>query len=327
MKEIKRHIKERCFSKVYLLTGDEEYLISQARKMLKNALSPEEDTMNYHLYEETKIDLLKLAEDANTYPFFQEKRLIILDRTGILKSGKDELVKIFEQMPETTCILICEPEADKRSKGYKWIKKNGYIGEFLKKDQTEKMLLRFIASLLSREKIQIRESDARLLLQRAGNEMYQIKYEVEKLISYMGEEKIVTGEMIREVVACEAENKIFDLVAAIAEGQKKKALSYYDDLLVLREPFMHILYLITRQYRILSVIYDMKKERKPDAQIASVAGLPRFAIRKYDGQLRNYTARRLSQALKLCVAAEQNIKEGKISDQLALETLVIELMN
>ena len=157
--------------------------------------------------------------------------------------------------------------------------------------------------------------------------MYQIKYEVEKLISYMGEEKIVTGEMIREVVACEAENKIFDLVAAIAEGQKKKALSYYDDLLVLREPFMHILYLITRQYRILSVIYDMKKERKPDAQIASVAGIPRFAIRKYDGQLRNYTARRLSQALKLCVAAEQNIKEGKISDQLALETLVIELMN
>lgn len=326
MKEIKKHIKDRVFSKVYLLTGDEEYLIMQARGMLKNAMLPEEDNMNYHLYEETKIDFVQLSEDALTFPFFQEKRVIILDRTGILKSGKEELVQIFEKMPETTCMIICEPEADKRTKGYKWIKKNGYIAEFLKKDQTEKVLLRFIASLLAREKIQIREKDAYRLLSMTGNDMYRIQYEVEKLIAYMGEESIVTTEMINAVVSEEAENKIFELVSAIAQGQKARAMDYYNDLIILREPFMHILYLITRQYRILSVIYDMKRERKPDTQIASVAGIPRFTIRKYESQLKHYNFEKLSWCLNECVSAEQRIKEGKITDQLALETLIMRLL-
>lgn len=326
MKEIKKQIKENNYSKVYLLTGDEEYLITQAKNMLKNALLPQEDTMNYHLYEETKIDLAELSENACTFPFFREKRVIILDRTGILKSGKDELVKIFDQMPDTTCMIICEPEVDKRSRGYKWIKKNGYIGEFFRKDQAEKVLLRFIASLLAREKIQIRENDALLLLQMTGNDMYQLKNEVDKLISYMGEEKIVTREMINAVISDEAENKIFDLVASIAEGQKNKAMGYYNDLLVLREPFMHILYLITRQYRVLSVVCDMKKQRKPDTQIAQVAGIPRFTIRKYESQLRHYDQKKLERCLKKCVNAEQKIKEGKIGDQMALETLIMELL-
>lgn len=47
MKEIKKQIKEKSFYKVYLLTGDEPYLILQAKHMLKNGMIREGDTMNY----------------------------------------------------------------------------------------------------------------------------------------------------------------------------------------------------------------------------------------------------------------------------------------
>ena len=123
MKEIRRQIKERSFYKVYLLTGDENYLVMQARHLLKEALVADGDEMNYTLFEDTRIDMQHLKELALTYPFFSEKRLLMLDRTGILKSGKDALIDIMENMPETTCMVISEPEIDKRSKAYKWIKK------------------------------------------------------------------------------------------------------------------------------------------------------------------------------------------------------------
>ena len=135
MKELTKQIKEKSFHKVYLLTGDEPYLVLQAKHMLKNAMIKEGDTMNYAAFTDGKIDLNTLQELAFTYPFFSEKRLLLLDGTGILKTGKDEFVSIMENMPETTCIIVCEPEVDKRSKVYKWIKKNGYVGEFLKKNQ------------------------------------------------------------------------------------------------------------------------------------------------------------------------------------------------
>ena len=201
MKEIRRQIKEKEFHKVYLLTGDESYLILQAKELLTHALVAEGDEMNYAVFEESKIDLQQLRELAMTFPLFAEKRVLVLDRTGILKTGKDTLIDIFQTLPETTCMIICEPEIDKRSKAYKWIKKNGYVGEFLKKDQTEKVLMRWVAALLGREKKQIRESDVRFFLERVGDDMFQIKNETDKLISYVGERPEITREDIEAITS------------------------------------------------------------------------------------------------------------------------------
>ena len=285
MKEIKKQIKEKSFYKVYLLTGDEPYLILQAKHMLKNGMIREGDTMNYAEFTDAKVDINTLQELAFTYPFFSEKRLLLLDGTGILKTGKDEFVNIMDNMPETTCILICESEVDKRSKVYKWIKKNGYIGEFLKKNQTEKVLLRWIAALLGKEKKQIRENDAIYFLQKVGDDMFQIKNETDKLIAYVGEKEEITKEDIDAITSGEVQDKIFDLVDAIARGNKPAALGYYNDLILLKEPPMHILFLIVRQYRILHIISNMRTLRKPDDAIAKTAGIPRFAIRKNEQQL------------------------------------------
>ena len=45
MKELTKQIKEKSFHKVYLLTGDEPYLVLQAKHMLKNAMIKEGDTL------------------------------------------------------------------------------------------------------------------------------------------------------------------------------------------------------------------------------------------------------------------------------------------
>lgn len=325
MKEIRRQIKEREFHKVYLLTGDESYLILQAKQLLLHALVADGDEMNYAVFEESKVDLQQLRELSQTFPLFAEKRVILLDRTGILKSGKEAFLEILNELPDTTCMILVEPEADKRTKIYKWIKKNGYVGEFLKKDQTEKVLMRWVAALLAKEKKKIRESDVRLFLERAGDDMFQIKNETDKLISYVGERPEIIREDIEAITSGEVQNKIFDLVAAIAEGDKRRALAYYDDLILLKEPPMRILFLIVRQYRILLLISNMRNLHKPDKDIAQAAGIPVFAIRKNASQLRGYTLAMLEHCIAACIQVEEEIKTGRIGDQIGVETLIVGL--
>ncbi len=325
MKEIRRQIKEQDFQRVYLLTGDENYLILQAKELLVHAMVAEGDEMNYAVFEDSKIDLQQLRELAMTYPLFATKRVLVLDRTGIFKSGKDAFVEMLQALPETTCVIICEPEVDKRSKAYKWIKKNGYVGEFLKKDQTEKVLMRWVAALLGKEKKKIRESDVRFFLERVGDDMFQIKNETDKLISYVGEREEIRREDIEQITSGEVQNKIFELVAAIAEGKKRQALAYYDDLILLKEPPMRILFLIVRQYRILLLISNMRSLRKPDKDIAQAAGIPAFAIRKNAAQLGGYTVPILEHCIASCIQVEEEIKTGRISDQIGLETLIVGL--
>ena len=326
MKEIKRQIKEKSFYKVYLLTGDEPYLVLQARHMLKKAMVKEGDTMNYAAFTDGKVDINTLQQLAFTYPFFSEKRVLLLDGTGILKTGKDEFVNIMEKMPETTCIVICEPEVDKRSKVFKWIKKNGYVAEFLKKNQTEKVLLRWIATLLGKEKKQIRENNALYFLQKTGDDMFQIKNETDKLIAYVGEREEITKADIDAIVSGEVQDKIFELVDAIANGNKTAALQYYNDLILLKEPPMHILFLIVRQYRILHIIANMRGLRKTDDAIAKTAGIPRFVIRKNEKQLRRYGEKTLEKCMEECIQIEEEIKTGRIGDQIGVETLICKLL-
>ena len=72
MKELTKQIKEKSFHKVYLLTGDEPYLVLQAKHMLKNAMIKEGDTMHYVPFSDDKKYLNTLQELAFTYPYFSE---------------------------------------------------------------------------------------------------------------------------------------------------------------------------------------------------------------------------------------------------------------
>ena len=325
MKEISKNIKEGQFHKVYLLTGDEGYLIFQASQMLRSALLHEGDEMNFTRYEESKIDLPQLADLAATFPFFSPKRVILFNYTNILKTGKDEFLKILQNLPETTCMIICDSEVDKRSASYKWIKKNGYVAEFLRKNQKENTLLHFLVRILGKEKKQIREEDARYFLSLVGDNMFQIRNEAEKLISYLGEETVVSREAIDQIVSAQIQDKIFDMVTALAQKDQNKALSYYNDLMLLREAPMHILYLIVRQYRILVIIKSMRELHKTDDEIAKAAGILPFSIKRYHSQLRLYNQKQLESCLDQAVKLEEEIKTGIITDQIGLEMLLVRL--
>ena len=165
----------------------------------------------------------------------------------------------------------------------------------------------------------------RFFLERVGDDMFQIKNETDKLISYVGERPEITREDIEAITSGEVQNKIFDLVAAIAEGNKRQALAYYDDLILLKEPPMRILFLIVRQYRILLLIANMRGLHKPDKDIAQAAGIPVFAIRKNAAQLRGYTMSSLEHCIASCMQIEEEVKTGRIGDQIGLETLIVGL--
>ena len=83
--------------------------------------------------------------------------------------------------------------------------------------------------------------------------MENLGQELEKLFCYCMNHTEITATDIDEICTTQIGNHIFDMVDAVAAKEQKKALDYYYDLLTLKEPPMRILYLLTRQFRILMV--------------------------------------------------------------------------
>ena len=51
MKNLQEDIRNQNFKKVYLLFGEEKYLLQQYKTKLEKALVPEGDTMNFSVFQ------------------------------------------------------------------------------------------------------------------------------------------------------------------------------------------------------------------------------------------------------------------------------------
>ena len=71
-------IKSGEFKNIYLLYGTESYMLNWSRSRLIKALIPEADDMNYSVYEDKSLDLEKIIDQADTMPFFADRRVLLI---------------------------------------------------------------------------------------------------------------------------------------------------------------------------------------------------------------------------------------------------------
>ena len=103
------------------------------------------------------------------------------------------------------------------------------------------------------------------------------------------EKDVIEATDVEAICANQINGKIFDMVDAIGRKEQKKALDLYYDLLMLKEPAMRILYLVTRHFQILMQLRDMTGKGFDNKQMAAKAGVPEFTVRKYLGQAKSFS--------------------------------------
>ena len=215
MQQLIQDLKNQTYKPMYLLYGEEDYLRKQYRDKLKAALTVPDDTMNYHYYEGKDIDIPQLIDLAETMPFFADRRVIILENSGLCKSGGDALAEYLKQPAQSVVVILVESQVDKRSKLFKVLKEQGRACEFVV--QNEQTLKRWIASLAGQDNRKISEQTAEYFLEKTGTDMANIRTEWEKLICYTMGREIITSDDIDVICTQRVSNRIFDMVAAIAE--------------------------------------------------------------------------------------------------------------
>ena len=88
--------------------GEEAYLKHQYKNKLKNALLPEDDTMNFSRFEGKGTEIPKVIDLAETMPFFADRRVILLENTGFFKNKADALADYMGSLPDYLVLIFVE---------------------------------------------------------------------------------------------------------------------------------------------------------------------------------------------------------------------------
>lgn len=322
MQRINQDIKTCQFQKIYLIYGEEAYLRQQFTKRLVDAIVAD-DSMNCTYFKGKETDIFEVISIANTLPFFSERRVVVIEDSGFFKKESKELVDYLPTMPDTTCMIFRESEVDKRNRLYKKVKELGYVSEM--KRQSDRELERWVFGMLKKDGINITNRNMNYLLQCIGNDMSLLKNEVEKLISYLGDKKVVDREDIDAICSVQITGHIFDMIDSMSRHNQKKAMRLYYDLIQVKEPAMRILYLINRQYMQFYQIKELMEQGIQGRELATEASLNPYIANKVSQKANAFTLEQLKHCMKKCLEMDEGIKTGLIKDQVAVEMLIVEL--
>ena len=320
MKQIKKQIAAKQLKPVYLLYGTEDYLKKLYAGKLKKAALDGGSEMNYSRFYGKDIDEVRVREAVETVPFFAPMRFILIEDSQLFKNAS-EMAEVIKAIPPTACVVFSEYAADKRNKLYKTVKEIGYVCEMNGMSESELHL--WIASVLGERGKRIRESNAAELVLRTGGDMELLLREMDKLCAYAMEREEITKEDIELLCSTQVSSHIFQMIDDLAAGKLKEAMLLYQELLALKERPMTILYLLTKHFNRLLCIREMKKEHMDAKTMASVLGVPPFAIGKYMRQAEAFSVQDLKNALYFSADIEENVKKGRLFDQIGVELLIV----
>lgn len=322
--QLKLQIRTGTLKNMILLYGEERYLRKQYEDIVFSKFGGEKDGMNTHFYNSDNIVIGQVIDQAETMPFFADRRVMVFNDTGLFKSGGEQLAQYLEEPCETAVFIFCESDVDERSKLYKIVAQNGLACQI--DFQTRETLQGVIGSFLKKEHKRISVETAGLILDKTGTDMAMLRSELEKLISYCYDRDVITDEDVNAICSENVEDRIFDMIDSISEKNASKTMSMYYDLLTLKEPPIKLLSLIERQYNQLLQVRLLRDSGDTKDNIAKKMSISSYFIGKYMAQASKYSAGELKKILNSCVQTDEDIKTGHINDVLGVETLLLSLL-
>ncbi|NLP00289.1 MAG: DNA polymerase III subunit delta [Clostridiaceae bacterium] len=349
---LKEQLKTKAPARVYLFHGDEPFLIDYYVGALKKMiLEDDNESLNLTIFED-KINIDDIIDACDTFPVFAERKLVIVKNSGLFFSksknntassndeditGEDDFIpekktriknkphdtlsEYISDIPDTTCLIFVESNADKRLKIYKQVAANGLALEF-KRNKPSELVPWVIKGMKSCNKV-IGYEAAQYLVAISEPDMYTLRNEIFKLADYAGDRKEVTLEDVKLMAVPTIKSVIFDLLDAVAKKDIPGSLSILNDIIALKEPEQKILAMLSKQMGEILKLKLLMEERATQAQINQYfQGKHPYAVKIMTEQARMMSVEYLQNILKNCMEAEENYKKGLIEPKLALELLI-----
>lgn len=311
MNNLKKDINNNSLKNLYLFTGPEIFLSEfYANDIRKRLFGDAGDDFNLLSISRENPDTNAIDDFINSYPFMNDKKLLIIKDSGILKKASDVEKKYWQKalssVPDYCIIIFCENDIDKRSVIYKAITANGQTVEF--KYQQGQTLITWIQKFVSSRGKIISSADAEYLIASCNPGMINLKTEMEKLVCCKKENPTITKSDIDRLVTKSLESKVFEMADDIVKQKSARAYKKLEALRALNVKPPEILPAVFSKfsaYRKIKLLSHL-----PIREIAAKMNQREFFIKKDMESCASMSLDQIEKIIFLCKEADFKIKNG-----------------
>jgi DNA polymerase-3 subunit delta len=315
---------------VYAVHGDEAFLRRRVLLALRAlVLGPEEGGFGLSAHAGDKATFAAVLDDLQTLPLLSPRRLVVVENADpFVSRERPRLEKYVADHPAgsaATGVLVLDLQS--LPANTRLAKLLGEAGSLVCKTPPAQRLPEWCAEWASAQHAKTLPAPAaRLLVDLVGPAMGLLDQELAKLATYVGSAaRIEAADVDRLVGSSRAENtwKIFDLIAA---GRTGESLALLNRLLDQGEDPLRLLGAFSMQMRRLAQAARLHAQGVPLGDALEQAGVPPFARRQAELQMRHLGRRRLDALYDWLLQTDFGIKGASpLPARTQLERLVVQL--
>lgn len=250
----------------------------------------------------------------------------------------ETVIKIKKQANKESAVIIDSQGREKaltknENKLYQFLSSQKFIQEFKELSNTEASV--WVRQEVSQRGGYISHQAVQLLVSLAGNDLWKLNEEINKLINYkLGvEPKITSGGKPIEIQVNDVESlvrgnfdeNIFALTDAISSNNKAQALKLLEEQYQAGLTDPYLLNMILRQFKILLQIRQALDLGHTSRKIMSELKLHPFVVQKGINQVRNFSLDSLKKIINSLVKADYSLKTGQADIRTTLDLLLAKI--
>ncbi|MGN0452570.1 MAG: DNA polymerase III subunit delta [Ruminococcus sp.] len=342
-KTFKKHISSKKFNNIYVIYGDEKYLVNFYTKELLHSVAGENPSeFGFHKFS-SSFDLTSFAAAVGAVAFMSEYNCVWVTDAEINKLSKedyDALLDILRNVPDTTVVIFSfsaleskekndsTDEKKKRSRFKPFcdaVDKIGTVAELNMRSATalEHQLAVWADKLGKKLSLPV----ASKVIHYCGTDLANLRFELDKLCAFAGDSEEITVEMVETTVIKKLEARVYEMVDNVIYCNMDKAYTQLAQLFALKEDPRTVVRLLGFAYVDL---YRARVSLESGVPIKETADFFKYGNRAWVLQKAQTKAQRLStnalrESLDAIVLLSTKLNSVPMNEQAAVEKLIASL--
>lgn len=327
-------IRKEKLQPCYLVLGTEKFLQDQVREeILKKIQVDSKDDLNFLSFDMENASLDEVVAEAETLPFFGERRLVFVENPYFLTGEKvnngieqntDLLVDYLKAPLESTVLVFFAPyeKLDERKKVTKQLKKTAITIDV--KQLNEKEVRQYLMNTLNNSEIEMDRYAIDLFLRLTDLDLSKLMRELQKLMLFAQDQKKITTKEVEQLVPKTLEHNLFDMTQYVLTGNTEQALRLYEDLVLQGEETIKINAILLAQLRLLLQTKFLIKIGYQQANIAETLKVHPYRVKLAMQEVRRFDEGLLIRLFDRLVELDYQIKTGQIDKELSFQLFVLQ---
>lgn len=333
LEELEKELKQELLHGIYLLYGEETFILENCLKMIKKLFGEKITGINYILLDDSNIN--EIISDIETPAFGYEKKLIIAKNTGLFKKdlkkkSKNDNSLLKEKLNtyineninviNESVILVFVEESAEKCELLMTIDKLGVVCNF--EYQKPYQIQNRLKAIVNAYKVNIEMNTITYLIECCGTDMQELINEVRKLIEYAGAGNTITKQDIDKLSIKKMESIIFDLTDSLGNKNTKEAIEVLRNLILSKEPLQKILITLYNHFKKLYLTKIAISLNKNVTTSLDLKPNQVFLANKYKAQANYFKLEELRKILQEFCDLDYKYKIGLIDLETGLESIL-----